>query len=209
MENYPIKITDMSSWAHQLLTTVLQAGDFAIDLTAGRGHDTLWLAQQVDVNTNGQVLAFDVQQQAIASTSAHIEEAGIIVQTINEPQSIAPQGVSLYHGCHTELGQLVTDDIKLRPKAIIANFGYLPGADHATTTAATTSYTAVHQATQLLAVGGRIALVLYTGHTGALEECAAIEELCSALDSKIWDVLRLQPANRSKAPYVLVLEKKR
>jgi len=51
--------------------------------------------------------------------------------------------------------------------------------------------------------------VLYTGHSGALEECAAIEELCCTLDSRTWDVLRLQPANRSKAPYVLVLEKKR
>ncbi|MDY0191595.1 MAG: class I SAM-dependent methyltransferase [Desulfuromonas sp.] len=209
MKTYLNDITNMSEWAHQLLVAVLQSGDFVIDLTAGRGHDTLWLAQQVEANNSGRVLAFDVQQQAIDSTSERLSAEGFIVHTLENGQSISPQGVSLYHGCHSQLEQVLYGDSERQVKGIIANFGYLPGADHATTTATTTSCSAVRQATQLLAVGGRMALVLYTGHGGALDECAAIEELCCALDSKIWDVLRLQPANRRSAPYVLVLEKKR
>ncbi|OQY24044.1 MAG: hypothetical protein B6I37_04115 [Desulfobacteraceae bacterium 4572_35.2] len=50
------------NWAHKLLAEVINPGDFVIDLTAGRGHDTLWLAQQVDAIHRGQVVAFDVQQ---------------------------------------------------------------------------------------------------------------------------------------------------
>jgi len=201
-------LTDVSYRAHQLLAEKLRPGDCAIDLTAGRGHDTLWLAQQVDANNVGRVLAFDVQQQAIDSTSERLTAEDFMVHQLEQGQSIPPQGVALYHGCHSQLAQLLEGNPTLQARAVIANFGYLPGSDHTTTTSAASSRSAVHQATQLLARGGRMALVLYTGHHGALEECTAIEELCCSLESKMWDVLRLQPANRTKAPYVLVLEKK-
>ncbi|MEA3464489.1 MAG: class I SAM-dependent methyltransferase [Thermodesulfobacteriota bacterium] len=204
MESINNPLIDMIDRAHLLLNEVLNPGDFGIDLTAGRGHDTLWLAQQVTAQHKGNVLAFDIQRQAIDSTSKRLATAGFSVRQLTENQQVAPQGVSLYHGCHSQLPQ----QLDQAPKAIIANFGYLPGSDHATTTTANSSCAAIDQATQLLATGGRIALVLYTGHSGATQECSAIEQLCSQLDSKQWQVLRLQPMNRNNAPYLLVLEKR-
>lgn len=195
------------NWAHKLLAEVINPGDFVIDLTAGRGHDTLWLAQQVDAIHRGQVVAFDVQQTAIDSTTERLTTAGF---PINEPtgQLASTAGITLYPCCHSRLTQLIDPRITPQPKAVIANFGYLPNGDHSTTTNAKSSCDTIKQATQLLAPSGRIALVLYTGHDGAKEEVEAIENLCNELDGQTWNVLRVQPVNRNNAPYLLVIEKK-
>jgi hypothetical protein len=206
------QITDITNWAHTLLTEVLSGGDLAIDLTAGAGHDTLWLAQQVDSNSSGSVLAFDIQQQALDTTTERLRNAGFNVHQLSPHQPLATPGISLCHCCHSQLDRhLACGSDTSAPRqvqGVIANFGYLPGSDHTTTTMATSSCAAVEKTCHCLAVGGRIALVLYTGHSGALAECAAIEQLCANLDSRQWNVLRLQPVNRHNAPYLLVLEKR-
>lgn len=201
------ELINVVKWAHKLLAEVINTGDFVIDLTAGRGHDTLWLAKQVDAIHHGQVLAFDVQQTAIDSTAERLTTAGLL---INDPtgQLGSRVGTTLYPCCHSRLAQLIDPRTTPQPKAVIANFGYLPNGDHTTTTNAQTSCDAINQATKLLAPSGRIALVLYTGHDGATEEVAAIENLCNQLDGQTWNILRIQPVNRNNAPYLLVLEKR-
>ena len=52
--------------AQQLLGPLIRPGDIVIDATAGNGHDTLFLAE--NVGPDGRVLAFDVQAVAIDST---------------------------------------------------------------------------------------------------------------------------------------------
>ena len=44
------------SWSHRLVREVLEPGDLAVDLTAGRGRDTLMLCQTV--GAEGCVLSF-------------------------------------------------------------------------------------------------------------------------------------------------------
>lgn len=199
-------LINVISWAHTLLAEVINKGDFAIDLTAGRGYDTLWLAQQVDATNQGHVLAFDIQQSAIDSSAARLARAGYITTLSDDAATVT--GVTLHHGCHSQLTKSIPTCATLQPKAVIANFGYLPNGDHTTTTNAQTSCDAINQATELLAPNGRIALVLYTGHDGAAQEVAAIEKLCNQLDGQTWNVLRIQPANRNNAPYLLMIEKR-
>lgn len=201
------ELINVINWAHKLLAEVIKPGDFVIDLTAGRGHDTLWLAQQVDAIHHGHVLAFDVQQTAIDSTAERLTTAGFLLNEPTDPLA-STAGITLYRYCHSRLTELIDPRITPQPKAVIANFGYLPNGDHTTTTSGQTSYDAINQATQLLATDGRIALVLYTGHDGATEEVEAIENLCTQLDGQTWNVLRVQPVNRNNAPYLLVLEKR-
>ncbi|OQY18821.1 MAG: hypothetical protein B6I36_06040 [Desulfobacteraceae bacterium 4572_35.1] len=212
MDTHKNRLCDMVAWAHELLAEVLVPGDLAIDLTAGRGHDTLWLAQQVDAEHSGIVLAFDIQQRAIASTRAHLSSAGYSAVQLEKGQNPGEHGVYLFQCCHSQLAehlQLVQNTAPAKQlKVVIANFGYLPGSDHATTTTAATSCAAIEPACQHLANGGRIALVLYTGHNGAHEECEAIEAMCNQLPAQRWNVVRFQPVNRTKAPYLLLLEKK-
>jgi tRNA1(Val) A37 N6-methylase TrmN6 len=200
-------LINVINWAHTLLAEVINPDDFVIDLTAGRGHDTLWLAQHVDAMHRGHVLAFDVQQTAIASTEERLTAAGFSLNRPTEPLT-SVTGITLYACCHSRLEELIDPCLTPPPKAVIANFGYLPNSDHTTTTNSQTSCDAIKQATQLLAPSGRIALVLYTGHDGAKEEVTAIENLCNQLDGQTWNILRIQPVNRNNAPYLLVIEKK-
>lgn len=200
-------LINVIGWAHRLLADVINAGDVVIDLTAGRGHDTLWLARQVDARHRGHVIAFDIQQAAIDSTTQSLSLAGFAINKSTESLS-STTGVTLYPRCHSRLAELIDSPSATQPQAVIANFGYLPNGDHTTTTNGQTSCAAIAQAIQLLAPNGRIALVLYTGHDGATEEVAAIEDLCTQLDGKTWNVLRIQPVNRNNAPYLLVLEKR-
>ena len=53
----------------------LPAGGFAIDATAGRGGDTVFLARTV--GETGRVLAFDIQEEAVESTRARLKAEGL------------------------------------------------------------------------------------------------------------------------------------
>jgi hypothetical protein len=196
-------VCDIIHWSHQLLSEVLTAGDCAIDLTAGRGNDLLWLTEQVASNAAGKVVAFDVQRESISSCVSLLEQHQLRFETIEAQQSVMPGGISLVHGCHSQWPDLGQQ----RPQGVIANFGYLPGGDHRLITDPQTTVAALEQAASALAVGGRMALVLYTGHPGAEQECQAIEAFCAELPVRQWHIIRLQTVNRNKAPYLLGLEK--
>jgi len=52
--------------AHEAMAACLRPGDWAVDATAGNGHDALFLAQTV--GPQGRVVAFDVQPAAATAT---------------------------------------------------------------------------------------------------------------------------------------------
>jgi ubiquinone/menaquinone biosynthesis C-methylase UbiE len=149
---------------HLLLKSEIAAGDFAIDATAGNGHDTVFLAKAV--GKNGKVLAIDVQAQAIESTEARLENEGL------------RDRVMLHLGCHSELAE-ITDGEK--PKAVIFNLGYLPGGDHGVITRTEKTLKALAAAVEVLKPGGVLAVVCYPGHEGGDEEAAAVEHFIASL----------------------------
>ena len=78
-------LANIVSRSQQLLNEVLQPGDLAVDLTAGNGSDTLSLAQTV--GPTGTVLAFDIQVQALATTTERLEQAACRVFQNSKHQS--------------------------------------------------------------------------------------------------------------------------
>ena len=52
----------------------LGEGDIAVDFTMGNGGDTLFLSKTV--GESGKVYAFDIQEEALTSTRAFLEENG-------------------------------------------------------------------------------------------------------------------------------------
>ena len=191
-------------WSHDLLAEVVSPGDLAIDLTAGRGQDTLALWRMV--GEQGQVIAFDVQQDALMQTLQRLSASGATVRLVdqaNQPLSNQP-GVDLIHCCHSRYADIVIN----APTAIIANLGYLPGGNQQMITRSETTLAALHRALAGLAVGGRIAVVVYPGHDGGGEEAMCVERFFSALDSTNYDVLQVQLPNRIQAPGLLVAEKR-
>jgi predicted methyltransferase len=188
----------MVDWAHRLLAEVLAPGDLAIDLTAGQGRDTHFLFRQVGFA--GRVLAFDIQEKALRTTASLLETAGASVHFHADPPPGFPPGVHLLHASHALLDRFLPDP----PQAVIANLGYLPGGDPAIATAAETTLAALDQAFRRLKPGGRLAVTVYTGQAGGIEEGEVVSKLFASLPAADWHVLRLHVGNRPTSPYLLV-----
>lgn len=196
-------LTYIIPWAHQMLAEPLEEGDLAVDLTAGNGHDTLFLARCV--GPEGKVIAFDVQRQALAATADRLTQASVPFCVLPSGDEAGLEaGVTLVHDCHTRLATYLPE----APKAIIANLGYLPGGDRSLITRSESTLTVLDQAFSLLAPGGRIAVGVYVGHPGGAEEGEAVARLFAALPEKGWQVLRLESLNRPEAPFLLVAQRR-
>ncbi|RJQ30722.1 MAG: methyltransferase domain-containing protein [Peptococcaceae bacterium] len=176
--------------ARLLIAECLFPGGTAVDATTGNGNDTLFLAREV--GPAGCVYAFDIQADALKKTALLLEQAGQAGQ------------VTLLQAGHEEMEQLAPGPVN----AIMFNLGYRPGGDHSIITRPQATLKALHSALHLLCPGGRVSLVVYTGHPGGREEYEAIEKFAMELDYNNFRVVKLNLLNRSdRAPVVVVIEK--
>ncbi len=182
----------------------MSPGDLAVDLTAGRGRDTLALWQLV--GQAGQVIAFDVQAAALEVTQQCLLDAGAPVRIASEGHLPVPlqSGIDLIGVCHSRYSEVVST----APAAIIANLGYLPGGNQELVTQPETTVAALEQALESLVMGGRLAVVVYPGHAGGQIEATRVGELFSGLDNSMFDVLQCLLCNRYQAPGLFVAEKR-
>lgn len=196
-------LTRIIERGHELLRENLQPGDLAVDLTAGNGFDTIQLTHLVGVT--GQVVAFDVQEQAMEKTSQRLLEAGCEARRHFQPVEPLPRrpGVDLLLAGHEDLGRLVPHQMA----GLIANLGYLPGGDQQLTTRPITTLSALEQASALLKPGGRLVVVVYVGHPGGQEEGETVSRFFARLDEGDFQSLRVDVINRPLAPYLLAAEK--
>jgi SAM-dependent methyltransferase len=178
--------------AHLLIQPVLYPGAWAVDATVGNGHDTLFLAQQV--GPTGRVFGFDIQAEALASA---------------RPKLAGLSHVMLTHGGHEHLARDLPDEAKGKLTAVMFNLGYLPGATKGVTTSIASTLSALAQALDCLAVGGRITLVLYPGHPGGAEEAAAVRAYADDLPAGFAAALCVRIKPLRPAPELLVIEKHR
>ncbi|PLX98809.1 MAG: methyltransferase [Desulfuromonas sp.] len=187
--------------SQSLLGDILRDGDLAVDLTAGNGHDTLFLSRCV--GPTGRVISFDLQRAAIDKTVHRLDDAGIEPVHIGPPVPAVWHNVLLINDGHERIGEYVDTSVK----AAIANLGYLPGSDKKLITRPETTLKALNGIAERLAPGGRLAVVVYTGHAGGEVEAAAVAGWFAALDSLAWDVLHIDIHNRPQSPFLLVAEK--
>ncbi len=190
-------------WVQERLAEVVQKGDLVLDLTVGTGQDTLFLHELVGVT--GQIVGFDIQEQALVATRQQLLNAGanVRLQQSNVQLLSCEPGIDLVHWSHAEIGKIVP----AAPQAIIANLGYLPGGDQEIITHPETTLLALEQACVLLAVGGRLAVVVYPGHPGGAEEGRAVTAFFTAIDDSEFHVIQFQVSNRPQAPFLFVAEK--
>lgn len=197
--------TRMVPQAQQFLAGSLRPGDLAVDLTAGNGGDTLFLFRCV--GSRGRVLAFDIQPEALARTRARLSatDAALHCPSCREhPANLSSPGVYLLHDSHAALDRYLGQ----APQGIIANLGYLPGGDREVTTEPPSTLAALGIACDRLAVGGRLAVVLYVAHPGGAEESRCVERFFAALPTAGWRVLTVKVGNRPEAPFLLTAEKR-
>lgn len=63
---------------------------WALDATAGNGHDSLFLARSLSAFAHGRLLAVDIQPQALERTAARLTQAGFVCQRLDQPESDNP-----------------------------------------------------------------------------------------------------------------------
>lgn len=173
------------AYGHALLKDTIQKDDLVIDMTAGNGNDTLFLAKLSD-----HVIAFDVLDEAIQKTKERLDSHHIT-------------HVLLINDTHAN----VRNYIKTAPKAIIFNFGYLPGFDHSFTTMTDTSLKALEESLMILKEEGIIVMTLYPGHLEGKKEALAITRYVEQLNPNHYTVSVYKILNRALAPFNITIYK--
>lgn len=188
--------------AHWMLKDIINTNDVVVDATMGNGYDTQFLAE-----LGANVYAFDVQEEALNATEKRLDDAGIKNQIFEKNLSnlLTEPSVNLVLSGHEKLSEYVKEPIK----AAIFNLGYLPKTDKSVVTKADTTLTALDALTNQLVVGGRIAIMIYYGHEGGMEEKNAVIKWTSTLPQKDWEVTSYAPLNQIHTPPILVLIEKR
>ena len=188
--------------AHWMLKDIIKTNDVVVDATMGNGYDTQFLAE-----LGANVYAFDVQEEALNATEKRLDDAGIKNQIFKKNLSnlLTEPSVNLILSGHEKLSEYVKEPIK----AAIFNLGYLPKTDKSVVTKADTTLTALDALTNQLVVGGRIAIMIYYGHEGGMEEKDAVIKWTSSLPQKDWEVTSYAPLNQIHTPPILVLIEKR
>ena len=166
---------------HDFLRRHVKPGAFCIDATAGKGRDTALLCRLA--GTEGRVLAFDVQQEAVAQTRALLDAEGLTAEVVldshaNMARYAAPESVD----------------------CIVFNFGRLPGGDPKIFTTAASSIPAIDAGLSLLRSGGVMALALYYGKENGYEEKNAVLQHLKTLDDRVFTVLACDWLNRKHDP---------
>ena len=174
----------------QLILSHLGEGDVAVDFTMGNGYDTEFLSKTV--GESGRVFAFDIQEQAVASTAAHLREAG------------CPENYTLIHDSHHK----VKDYVKGPIKAGMFNLGYLPGGDKSITTMRVTTMPAIEAAIDLLGPKSILSVAIYPGHEEGDAEGKMVSEYLSTLDRFRVSVAQIKIINSPTSPYFMVVETK-
>lgn len=183
-------------WAQNLLLSRLRKGDIVIDATAGNGHDSLFLAQQV--LPGGQLFIFDVQAEALRQSRVRLTE--------NE---VPLDAVTFLHAGHETLNTTLPDALRGKVRAIMFNLGYLPGGDKQLITQPATTMTALQAALDWLDKGGLLTVVAYPGHEGGREEALALEQWMGALPVDRFEAQKIAYLNfRPTTPFCLVVRKR-
>jgi hypothetical protein len=149
--------------AHQYLQSILQAGDLAIDATAGNGHDSLACAEYIQ--PGGQLHYIDCQTRAIKATE----------QRLSQIKGLQCRLVP-HLGDHAQVLASLKARFLGQAKAIIFNLGYLPGSDKSIQTQPQSTQRALDVAQQLLHLKGMLLVTAYRGHPGGQEEADCVDQ---------------------------------
>ena len=172
---YLTKITDINKI---YLENIIQESDIVVDATMG----------------NGFVYAFDVQEEAIKSTSKKLEKENL------------SNRVKLILDGHENMDKYVDKEVS----CVLFNLGYLPRAKHQIITQPITTIKAIEHSLRLLKPHGIVSIAIYTGHPGGMEEKNTIYEFVKSLNQSEFNVLECGFINQiNNPPQLVLIEKKK
>ena len=186
---YINKITEVNKI---FLDRIIQKGDVVVDATMGNGYDTIYLANLV--GSEGRVYSFDVQEEAIKSTSKKVDRDSL------------QDRVKLILDGHENIDKYINEEVS----CVVFNLGYLPRAKHCIITKPETTLTAIQKSLNLLKPHGIISIAMYTGHEGGMEEKDEVCNYLNSLDQNYFNVLHMNFTNQiNNPPQLILVERKR
>lgn len=171
--------TSAVAWSHVMLDRLLKQDHLVVDLTAGKGKDTLFAAKHAK-----EVVAIDIQPAAIEQTRTLLREQDI-------------KNVRLICDSHEALANYV--DIA-SVDAFVMNLGYLPGGDKDITTLWSSTKRTLETILSSMKPGALISLSIYPGHEAGKLESEGIEEMLAKLDQKKFKVNNITFPNQKHCP---------
>ncbi len=176
--------------SHEHFKNNIRKGDICVDATMGRGRDTLILSTLT--GDMGKVFAFDIQKDAINSTSLLLSENN-------------RNNVTLILDSHHNLKNYVKS-----AKCVVFNLGFLPGGDHSIYSHPNTSIKAIEAALDIIDIDGFVSICSYYGGDTGFEEKDALLSFLENLDQKKYTVMLQSFHNRKGCPPLfIVIEKNR
>jgi SAM-dependent methyltransferase len=155
-----------TSW----IEVALFNGALAVDATVGNGYDAQFLAHRV--GPNGKVLGFDVQKAALAGARELLKFVGSIDR------------VSLIHDSHSRLANYLPAGATI--EGAMFNLGYLPRGNRQIITQPETTVMALRSVLEHLAERGRVTILVYRGHEGAVPEYQEVRRFLEQLPEEKW-----------------------
>ena len=186
------KIMTITDWVHSVLAASIEEGDFCIDATAGKGKDTLFLAEQA--GETGRVLAFDIQKDAIEQAEQLIADHGYGERV---------QFVLMGHENMDKYTEAETAAV------ILFNLGYLPGGDHTLATKESTTLEAAKKGLSILKKQGVMCICIYSGGDSGFSEKEAVLAWAQSLPAREYDVISCPFINKPNNPPLPVFIRKR
>ena len=170
-----------NTFVHKYLKGLIKKDDTVVDMTAGNGNDTLFLAKLAR-----KVYAFDINAEAIANTRERVKDCDNVI---------------LIHDDHVNIDRYLNDDIK----AFIFNLGYLPHSDTPDITKAEETLIAFKKAYRLLIDNGYIVITFYRGHKGGMDEYYLLTD--HFIDTAIPVIEKYEAGTSLTEPVVYVIKK--
>ena len=166
---------------HTFLKEHVRPGALCMDATAGRGRDTALLCRLA--GPEGRVLAFEIQENAVAQTRALLAQEGLTAEVHLES--------------HAHMDRYAAPGTV---DCVVFNFGRLPGGDPTIVTKADSSVRAIEAGLRLLKTGGVMAIALYYGKENGYEEQEAVLDYLKTVDDRAFSVLTCDWTNRRGEP---------
>lgn len=142
-----------NTFVHKYIRPLLNKEKTVVDMTAGNGNDTLFLARYTK-----KVHAFDIDAEALKRTHEKVKDH---------------DNVELHLDSHANIDQYVEkDEVSL----FIFNLGYLPNSDHSTPTKANETLKAFQKAYSLLKEKGYIVITFYLRQEGGYDEYYLLDD---------------------------------
>ena len=169
-----------NTFVHKYISSLINDRDICVDMTAGNGNDTLFLA-----NISKHVYAFDISQEAIIRSRKRLAEK---------------HNVTLICDSHVNIDKYIKDKIRL----FIFNLGYLPNSDELRITKADDTLVAFKKAYDLLEEGGYTIITFYIGHRGGKDEYYLLDDY---IKKNRFQLLETYRQDRIESPITYIIRK--